>query len=197
LDIGKGCDPNNAPLTPSIPYAIIKLKGGYMRKSARTLLIFSIMMLCLIISLPAFTADEKKPAAVAKSVAPDQNPAPGVLKIPAATLQRPNFAILSGTISKIDNADPANVKLEIKGEMDNMDHAVSVMPWTNITKVTDVGELKQGEAIRVITRKIEGKEAAMGIVFGKLRPMTPPAPAALPITASQKKEAGPAKAATH
>lgn len=80
-----------------------------------------------------------------------------------------NFKMISGTITKIDTADPANVKLEVKSERDNAIHTVTLMPWTNITKVTDVSELRQGEAVRVMARTAEGKEVAMGVLFGKIK----------------------------
>jgi len=50
------------------------------------------------------------------------------------------------------------------------------MPWTNITKVTDLSELKQGEAVRVISRKIDDKNTAMGIVFGNIKNAPAPSP---------------------
>lgn len=93
--------------------------------------------------------------------------------------QRPNFNMVTGTIQKIDSSDPANVKIEVKGETDNQVHTVAVMPWTNVSKVTDVSELKNGEMVRVMSRNMDGKEVAMGILFGNIKaaPKPPPIPA--------------------
>jgi len=87
-----------------------------------------------------------------------------------------NFAMLSGTLVSIDNADPANVILTVKNDADGSTRTVSVTPITNITKVTDVSELKANEPIRIMTRKIDNKDVALGIMFGKMKVM--PAPAA-------------------
>ncbi len=144
-----------------------------MQKGKKIVFIYFVAIFCIAIVLPAFATDAKKPEA------------------PVARLSRPNFVILSGTVSKIDNADPGNVKLDIKSDKDNSIHTLSVMPWTNITKVTDIGELKQGEAVRVITRKVDNKDAAMGIVFGKIKTVMPPEPMApkLTVEGAAKKEA--------
>ena len=95
---------------------------------------------------------------------------------PAA--HKPNFGMIAGTISAIDTADPANVKIEVKNDTDGSVRTVSVTPWTNITKVTDISELKVGERVRMRTRKLEDKDVAMGIMFGKIKAMPAPAPKA-------------------
>lgn len=93
------------------------------------------------------------------------------------TPPKPNFGMFAGTIASIDNADPANVKLTVKNDADGAIHTISVTPWTNITKVTDISELKEGEQVRMMTRKVEDKDVAMGIMFGKLKTMPAPRPA--------------------
>jgi hypothetical protein len=93
--------------------------------------------------------------------------------MPAKAMPRANFSMLYGTITKIDTSDPANVKLEVKNEADNTAHTVELTPATNVTKVTDVSELKAGENVRVMARKVDGKEVAMGVMFGKIRKPAP------------------------
>ena len=86
--------------------------------------------------------------------------------------------MIAGTVVNIDNADPANVKLQVKNDADGSVRTVTVTPWTNITKVTDISELKAGEAVRMMTRKIDDKDVAMGIMFGKVKTPPPQAPRA-------------------
>lgn len=92
-----------------------------------------------------------------------------------------NFVMTSGPITRIDTADPSNIKIEVKDERDGQVHILGVTPMTNITKATDVSELKVGENVRAMARKVDDKEVAMGIMFGKLRKLPAPrtvAPAA-------------------
>ena len=105
---------------------------------------------------------------------------PAVTKaVPARPMPpKANFGMIAGTIVSIDNGDPANVKLQVKNDADGSTKTVSVTPWTNITKVTDISELKTGEQIRMMTRKVEDKDVAMGIMFGKMKTMPAPAPKA-------------------
>ena len=127
--------------------------------------------------------------------AADQNPAtPASAQTTApakAMPARPNFGMIAGTVTGIDTKDPANIKLMVKNDADGTTHTVTVTPWTNITKVTDISELKTDEPIRMMTRKIDDKEVAMGIMFGKIKAL--PAPA---IKAAQGQETTPAKAKT-
>ncbi len=98
-----------------------------------------------------------------------------VKTMPGKVMPRANFSMLYGTVTKIDNSDPANVKLEVKNEADNTSHTVELTAATNVTKVTDISELKTGENVRVMARKIDNKEVAMGVMFGKIRKPAPPA----------------------
>lgn len=88
---------------------------------------------------------------------------------PVVHPMRTNFAMLFGSISKIDNKDPSKPVLEIKSETDNVTHRIELTPLTSITKFTDISELKTGDEVRVMTRKVDGKEIAMGVMFGKIR----------------------------
>lgn len=126
----------------------------------------------------ALAAD--KPAAKPATMAPVTG-APAKA-MPPKPLPRANFSMLYGTVTKVDSADPANVKLEVKNEADNTTHIVEVTPATNVTKVTEISELKAGENVRVMARKADNKEVAMGVMFGKIRKPAPrPAmPAAVP-----------------
>ena len=120
------------------------------------------------------TAAPAQKAAAAKAVAP-----------------KANFAMIAGTIESIDNTDPANVKVSVKNDTDGSVRTVSVTPWTNITKVTDISELKTGEQVRMMARKVDDKDVAMGIMFGKVK--TKPAPIAA-VNAAQASNAKATKA---
>jgi hypothetical protein len=64
-----------------------------------------------------------------------------------------------------------------------------------VTKVTDISELKTGEAIRVMCRKVDDKEVAMGVLFGNIKSMPPPRPVgAMPPPVPTKPEAPPTTA---
>jgi hypothetical protein len=93
--------------------------------------------------------------------------------MPGKAMPRANFSMLYGTITKVDTSDPANVKLEVKNEADNTTHTVELTPATNVTKVTDISELKTGENVRVMAHKVDNKEVAMGVMFGKIRKPAP------------------------
>lgn len=89
---------------------------------------------------------------------------------------RPNFSVVFGTITKVDTQDPAKPKLEVKSSADETLHSIELSPWTNITKVSEVTDLKAGDTVRVMTRKVDDKEVAMGVVFGKIKNILPPKP---------------------
>jgi len=93
--------------------------------------------------------------------------------------------MFGGTIEKIDTADPANIKIQVKDDASGISRTISVVPWTNVTKVTDASELKTGDAIRVMVRKIEDKDVAMGILFGKIKNLPPLRPKPVPPPAPQ------------
>jgi hypothetical protein len=111
-------------------------------------------------------------AAVSK-ISPSAVPMPP--RMPGSIPERPVMGMLSGKLVKVDSSDPANVKLDIKSDKDNTVHTLTIMPWTNITRISKVSDLKVGEPVRAISRKIDNKEAAMGIIFGDLEKMKGPA----------------------
>ena len=88
---------------------------------------------------------------------------------------RPNFAMLVGTVTKIDKSDPAQPVVEVKDERDGQIHEVEIVSTTNVTKVTTISELKAGDAVRVMAKKVDDKEVAMGIMFGNFKTLPPPA----------------------
>ena len=130
-------------------------------------IILTVAFTILAFSAASFAADQKTPAPVVTKTATARPMPP-----------KANFGMIAGTITSIDNTDPANVKLQVKNDADGSTHTVSVTPWTNITKVTDISELKTGEPIRMMTRKVDDKDVAMGIMFGKMKAMPQPAPKA-------------------
>ncbi len=79
------------------------------------------------------------------------------------------FSMLLGSISKIDTADPSNIKIEVNSEPDNRLHTVEITPATSVTKVTDISELKAGDTVRIMARRADNKEVAVGVMFGKLK----------------------------
>lgn len=79
------------------------------------------------------------------------------------------FSMILGSVSKIDTADPSRIKIEVNDERDNQLHIVEITPSTSITKVTDISELKAGDAVRVMARKADDKEVAVGVMFGNLK----------------------------
>ncbi|MFA6320859.1 MAG: hypothetical protein WCY36_03275 [Candidatus Omnitrophota bacterium] len=123
----------------------------------------------------SFAAD-KKAAAPAKATAP--------VKVPAKrTTPKANFGMVTGTITSIDTTNAAEVKLNVKNDSDGSVRVVTITPWTNITKVTDASELKTGEQVRMMTRKVNDKDVAMGVMFGKVKNIPAPAKTAAANTA--------------
>lgn len=112
----------------------------------------------------------------------------------ATKMPMPSLGIISGTITKISNANTANATIEVKSDKDNSMHTLAVMPSTNVTKITDISELKTGEPVRVISRKVNDKDTAVGIIFGNIKSAsskipTPPSPVTpKPLTAITQKD---------
>jgi Cu/Ag efflux protein CusF len=125
-------------------------------------------LFCVLICGISIAEDAK----AAKPSAPVQTAGP-VKATAGRPIPRANLSILYGNITKIDNADPANVKIEIKNEMDDTVHTVELTPATSVTKATDASELKTGENVRVMARKADNKEVAIGVMFGKIRKPAP------------------------
>ena len=129
-------------------------------------------------------------ADTAKKTAPVAAAAPGMTAGNTARPMPPKseFSMISGKVEKVDSSDPANVKITVKNDKDGASHVLTVMPWTNITKSSEISELKTGEAVRVMARKTQDKEMAMGIMFGKMptpppQRQMPPQQAAAPVQA--------------
>lgn len=131
---------------------------------------FLAVMLCLAMADLSYCANEK--ASPKELVKPTKLP-------------RPGFGVIAGSIVKIDKAGPESVRVEVKSESDNTVHAVEVTNTTNVTKVTDASELKVGDAVRMMTRKIDDKEVAMSVVTGNIKQLTArksAPPGAFPLT---------------
>jgi hypothetical protein len=125
-----------------------------------------ILLLSLGINGAGF-AQERPRAKAAPAVAATsggQAAAPG-----AAAVRRPNFTMIFGNIANIDTTDPAKPKLEVKSDIDGSVHKVDLTPWTNITKITNISELKTGDTVRIMARRAEDAEVAMTVVFGNIR----------------------------
>ncbi len=156
-----------------------KIKGGYVM-NRNVFIVLLVIVVLLTLPVVSFAVNKKTVAPVAEKVE---------AKMPAPP--KANFGILAGAIISINNSDPANIKLEVKNTADGALRTVLVTPWTNITKVTDASELKIGEPIRMMIRKTDDKDVAMGIMFGKIKAIpesaqkTPQAPKASPIKAKK------------
>lgn len=132
----------------------------------------------LVFAVTVQAAEKKAAPAQIKSEKVSSKAAPAEKAAPAKPIAKPSFNMLSGTISKIDRTDPAMVKIEIIDERDSLPHTIEAAPMTSVTKVTDLSELKDGDAIRVMARNTDGKDVAMGIMFGNIkRPAKIAAPA--------------------
>ena len=134
----------------------------------------TIIALALIFTPAAFAANQAIDTPRTKEGPMLPKAAPGQRPVAPRTATKSNFSMVLGTVSKIDASDPANVKLEIKDERDSQARVIEVNPATNITKTTDISELKAGDTVRIIARKIDNKEVALGVMFGKLSKMPPP-----------------------
>ena len=125
--------------------------------------------------------DAKAKAAPAVQKAPIFPPVTPVKGMPPARpMGRANVSMLFGTVTSVDAKDPSKVKLEVTTEADKKVHAIEVLPTTTVTKLTDISEVKKGDNVRVMTRKVDDKDVAMGIMFGKIRKPAPMPAAALP-----------------
>jgi hypothetical protein len=156
------------------------------RKIFGLLLVVGVSLLGL--SGQAYAAKDTKAPAVKPAATPAK--APVMPARPNVPPLKSSFGMITGTLLKVDNADPANVKLEVKNDADQTTHVISLTQWTNVTKVTDVSELKVGETVRAMTRKMDDKEVAMGVMFGKIKPLPRPrpvAPQASPVAAAPAK----------
>jgi Cu/Ag efflux protein CusF len=147
--------------------------------SNRILFIVSAAAVC------TFTLSAASFAAEAKKAVPPAAPAA------AKQMPKPAFNTIGGTVVKIDTVDPANAKIEVKNDADGAVHLISVTPMTNINKVTDISELKAGDAVRVYSKKSDGNEIAMGIIFGKLAAHPVPRPPAKSAARSPEPVEGP------
>lgn len=142
--------------------------------------VLTVAMVCASFAMAASAADEAKakpaPAAQKALIVPPATAAKGMP--PVRPMGRANVSMIYGTVTNIDTKDPSKVKLEVTAEADKKTHTIEVLPTTTVTKLTEVTELKKGDNIRVMSRKVDDKDVAMGIMFGKIRrpaPMKPPA----------------------
>lgn len=134
------------------------------------IIIFLAVVFCIATVGLSYAADEKTaPAAQPKAAV---GTAAGAA---ARAIRRPAFNFITGTVSKIDASDAANPVIEVKNDLDGKAHTIKLTPYTNIVKVTELSELKSGDAVRVMSRNIEGSESAMSVTFGKIKKMTLPA----------------------
>jgi recombinational DNA repair protein RecR len=132
------------------------------------------IVFAFVFTAEALTANETAGTSQAKSAIINLKKESEQKPISPTGAMKSNFIMLSGAILNIDMTDPGKVKIEVKNDRDNQIHTVEVTPATNITKVTDISELKVGELVRVMAKKADDKEIAMGVMFGKLKKLPAP-----------------------
>ncbi len=164
----------------------LNIRRFYMKKTlvltvAAAFILVSTSVIYAVNNSPA-TAQSKAGSAAAKTAVEQKS-------ADAKKPMRSNFVMMLGSISKIDTSNPSAIKVEVKDDRDGQMHIVEVTPSTNITKVTNVSELKTGDAVRVMARKVDDKEVAMGIMFGNFKTTPPPAK----VPAAQAKSTVPAQ----
>ena len=139
----------------------------------KVLALFALAVFC--IAGMAFAEDKAQKSTVPATVSqmPERTARP-------VQAMRSDFSMITGTLVSVDSSDPANAKLTVKNEKDGTTHTLYVMPWTNITRSAEISELKAGENIRIMSRKTEDKEVAMGIMFGNIKIPQPPRPTMAP-----------------
>ena len=152
----------------------------------KKILVFTVVAVFCAASL-AMAATEAKKAAPATPVAPGMTAGNVARQLPP----KPEFSMISGKVEKVDSSDPANVRITVKNDKDGVSRTLTVMPWTNITKSAEISELKTGEAVRVMARKAQDKEIAMGIMFGKM--VVPPSQRQVPPPQAAAQAKAPAK----
>jgi len=162
-------------------------------KKLLTLILVSAFCIALVGLSYAENAAKGTSAAQPAQAQDKAKPAGATPQMPARQIARPNFAIISGNITNIDTGNPSSQRLEVKNTADDKLHIIEVTPWTNVTKVTDLSELKTGDAVRVMTRTIDNKEVAMSVIFGKIKTVTPPKNIAQPAAAPQQAAVTPSK----
>jgi len=156
-----------------------------------------VLVLAFTLTSVALAADQaaSKPAKANQAPATPKMMDEGQSMGPRGAMKS-NFNMMMGTVSKIDMTDPANVKLEVKNERDNLVHTVEVTPATNVTKATEISEIKVGDTVRVMARKVDDKEVAMGVMFGKFKRLPPYKSAPIAGKPGAEKPPSPAKEAT-
>jgi len=82
--------------------------------------------------------------------------------------------MLIGSIISVDTSDPANPIIEARDESTGAIHKLSTKQWTSVTKICDISDLKPGDSARIIIQKTDGKEIAIGIIFGKVKGLPKP-----------------------
>lgn len=153
-------------LTPHFKCVILILK---IRRCCMKNALVLVLSLGILLSACGMAVAEDK-AAAKKSLAATTAPV-------KPRLPRANFGMISGSLVKIDNSDPAKAKIEVKDAADGKVKTIEVTQFTNIVRGIDLSELKSGEEVKIMARKSDDKDIAMNIMCGK---MNRPAMAARP-----------------
>jgi len=115
----------------------------------------------------AQTQEEGKPASVRQSSVLNKTATP-----PRTAVRRKEFSVIFGSVDSVDRSSSDKVVLRVTDDADGTVHTILATPRTNVTKVTDISELKPGDSIRVMTRTIDNNAYAMTVVFGNIKKMT-------------------------
>ncbi|MFH1996511.1 MAG: hypothetical protein ABIJ27_05880 [Candidatus Omnitrophota bacterium] len=134
------------------------------------------LALCLV-SAPSPVFAQPRPAVTSGS---PPSKAPGGFQ--DERMRSGGFKVIFGVVENIDSSDPANLKIRVRSDVDGKAYDLGLSPWTNITKVTDLSELKNGDTVRVMSKKFDGKDVAMTVVFGNVKQVSRPSRLRLPGT---------------
>ncbi|MFC1590654.1 hypothetical protein ACFL42_04090 [Candidatus Omnitrophota bacterium] len=138
-----------------------------------TLFIFA--SFCLL-SYPAAMAQDTTPEYEEAPAPAEEAPAPAEDRTDnKEALRKGGFSVLFGVVQHVNMSDPYKPVIRIRSDLDGSEHYVHLSPWTNITKLTDASELKNGDAVRVMTKKRGDEKIAMTVVFGDIKHVANPA----------------------
>lgn len=112
-----------------------------------------------------FATEEKKASATVSAPAKMSTSK----EMSAVKTKKANIAIMSGTILKIDTLNPQETRLEVKNDKDGTTYTMTAIPSTKVRKVADISEIKTGDMVRIISKKVDDKNIALGLVFGKIK----------------------------
>jgi len=141
-------------------------KGGI--KMRRYLMFLFVALFCIVM-VNASDAAEKTAASNSEAPAAAKT-SPTMRTPPPYPFTRGDIITLFGTLNKIDNSTPGIVKLEVTDNADGKMHSIEAPFQINVAKITDISEMRSGDTVRIMAKKVSDKEVAINIIFGKIKP---------------------------